>query len=68
VASHKTRYSASNFTVAGTTATSDPSKSGDGSTWSFRVDPDQPGVMYASWTLKNGKKRLEEVRFRKRKK
>ena len=25
--------------------TSDPSRSGDGSTWSFRVDPDQPGVL-----------------------
>jgi hypothetical protein len=67
VASHKTRYSAGNFQVTGMTATSDPSKSGDGSTWSFHVDPDQPDVMYASWTLKNGKKRLEKVPFRKQK-
>ena len=68
LASHKTRYSASSFQVAGTTVTSDPSKSGDGSTWSFRVDPDQPDVMYATWVLKNGTRRLEEVRFKKHKK
>lgn len=67
VVANKTHYSAYNFTVNGTTATSDPSESGDGSTWSFRVDPDNPDVMYATWILKNGSKRLEEVRFTKEK-
>ena len=56
------------FQAVGSVVTSDPAKSRDGSTWSFRVDPDQPDVMYATWTLKNGKKRLEEVRFKKLKK
>jgi len=65
-ATHRTRYSARDFKVSGTTATSDPSRSGDGSTWSFRVDPAQPDVLYASWTLGNGTKRLEDVKFTKR--
>ncbi len=65
VATHKTRYSARGFTIAGATATSSPRGSGDETTWSFRVDAAQPDVMYASWTLKNGAKRLDEVKFRK---
>ncbi|MBL8867328.1 MAG: hypothetical protein JNK93_17355 [Planctomycetia bacterium] len=60
--------SAEGFQGVGSVATSDPAKSRDGSTWSFRVDPDQPEVMYATWTLKNGTKRLDGVRFKKYKK
>jgi hypothetical protein len=56
------------FQAVGSVATSDPAESRDGSTWSFRVDPDQPDVVYATWTLKNGKKRLDGVRFKKYKK
>ena len=67
VATHATGCSASDFKAVGMTATSDPTKSRDGSTWSFRVDADQPDVMYATWTLKNGTKRLEEIRFKKQK-
>jgi hypothetical protein len=67
-ASERTRYSACGFKVAGETATSDPSQSGDGSTWAFRVDRGQLDVMYATWVLKNGTKRLDEVKFSKQKK
>ena len=67
VGAHGTGWSASGFTAAGATATSDPGRSGDGSTWSFRVDPDQPDAMYATWVLKSGAKRLDAVRFTKHK-
>lgn len=66
-ASNTTHSTASGFSVVGLTATSDPRKSGDGSTWVFRVDPDQPEVMYTSWILKDGTKRLDEAKFRKEK-
>jgi len=65
--SHKNGWSACGFKIDGVTVTSNPEMSGDSSTWIFRVDPAQPEVMYASWILKNGIKRLDEVKFRKRK-
>ena len=67
VGAHAKSCHTSGFQAVGSAATSDPTKSADGSIWSFRIDPDQPDVMYATWTLKNGKKRLEEVRFKKQK-
>lgn len=67
VGAHAQSCSTEGFQAVGSVATSDPTKSCDGSTWSFRVDPDQPEVIYATWTLKNGTKRLDGVKFKKQK-
>ncbi len=68
VGAHARSCSASGFRDVGSAATSDPTKSSDDSTWTFRVDADQPDVMYATWLLKSGTERLHEVRFKKYKK
>jgi hypothetical protein len=57
--SHKSRCSVSGFKFDGMTATS------DGGT--FRVDAEQPDVMYASLMLNNDTKLLNEVKFKKKK-
>jgi hypothetical protein len=49
----------------GLTATSDTPRA-DGSVWVLRLDAADPNVMYVTWTLKDGTRRLNEVKFRKK--
>jgi hypothetical protein len=54
------------FTYEGNTATSDPKQLGDGSKWTIQLDGNDPKVLYATWTLKDGTTRLDKMRFNKR--
>jgi hypothetical protein len=55
--------STSGFIAQGLTAVSSSSQSEDGTTWHFRIDPNRPDVIYATWTLQNGTKRIDNVKF-----
>ena len=59
----KTCIDMGEFNYDGLTATS--AESSDGSVWTLRLDPDDPTTMYATWTLKDGTKKLDTVKFRK---
>lgn len=49
----------------GLTATSDVPRE-DGTVWVLRLDAADPNVMYVTLTLKDGTKKLDEVKFRRR--
>lgn len=54
------------LTVDGLTAAGAPADTDDASAWSFRLDPETPGILFATWTLKDGTKRLDEVKFHRK--
>ena len=52
--------------VEGLTATVGNSRTDDGSDWMFRLDSELPGVLYVTWTQKDGTKQLDGVKFHKK--
>ena len=53
------------FNYDGLTATSDVPRE-DGSVWVLRLDANDPNTLYVTWKQKDGTKKLDEVKFRKR--
>ena len=61
----ETRIKMGEFTYDGLTASGEPLD--DGSWWTLRLDADDPNTLYVTWTLKDGTKKLDAVKFRKAK-
>ena len=53
--------------VIGLSAAADPSSKGYVGPCVFRLDPDRPDVLYATWNIKDAAKPLDEVEFRRSK-
>lgn len=62
---NETRIKMGEFTYEGLTASGEALD--DGSWWTLQLDADDPNTLYVTWTLKDGTKKLEAVKFRRAK-
>ncbi len=59
----ETRIDMGEFAYDGLTASGETAD--DGSVWTLRLSADDPKTLYATWTLKDGTKKLDAIKFRK---